>query len=60
MLESKLEKIRFVRVDSDTPERLIAKNDDKSANLSPLEADIVTGMFRSQMPTHRRLSLRMK
>lgn len=50
MLESKLEKTRFVRVDSDTPERLIAKNDDKSANLSPLEADIVTGMFRSQMP----------
>lgn len=50
MLESKLEKTRFVRVDSDTPERLIAKDDKESANLSPLEADILTGMFRSQLP----------
>ncbi len=50
MLESKLEKTRFVRVDSDTPERLIAKSDSNNANLSPLEADILTGMFRSQMP----------
>ncbi len=50
MLESKLEKTRFVRVDSDTPERLIPKNDGNKANLSQLEADILTGMFRSQMP----------
>lgn len=50
MLESKLEKTRFVRVDSDTPERLIAKNDGMDANLSPLEADILTGLFRSQLP----------
>lgn len=50
MLESKLEKTRFVRVDSDTPERLIQKNDGLSSNLTPLEADILTGMFRSQMP----------
>lgn len=50
MLESKLEKTRFVRVDSDTPERLILKNDSKEAELSPLEADILTGMFRSQIP----------
>ena len=50
LLESKLEKTRFVRVDSDTPERLIAKNDGKKANLSPLEADILTGLFRTQLP----------
>lgn len=50
MLESKLEKTRFVRVDSDTPERLIPKSDGNKANLSQLEADILTGMFRSQMP----------
>ena len=50
MLESKLEKTRFVRVDSDTPERLIAKADAKSSDLTPLEADILTGMFRSQLP----------
>lgn len=50
MLESKLEKTRFVRVDSDTPERIIQKNDGLSSNLTPLEADILTGMFRSQIP----------
>lgn len=50
MLESKLEKTRFVRVDSDTPERLIAKAEDKQVDLSPLEIELVSGMFRSQMP----------
>lgn len=50
MLESKLEKTRFVRVDSDTPERLIAKKDTDNSNLSPVEADLLTGMFRSQLP----------
>lgn len=50
MLESKLEKTRFVRVDSDTPERLIQKADAKTADLSPLEADILAGVFRSQLP----------
>lgn len=50
MLESKLEKTRFVRVDSDTPERLIVKDDASKADLSPLEAEILTGMFRSQIP----------
>lgn len=50
MLESKLEKTRFVRVDSDTPERLIRKDDDKKADLSPLQADILTTIFRTQMP----------
>lgn len=50
MLESKLEKTRFVRVDSDTPERLIRKDDDKKADLSPLQADMLTTVFRTQMP----------
>lgn len=50
MLESKLEKTRFVRVDSDTPERLIRKDDDKKAALSPLQADMLTTIFRTQMP----------
>jgi len=50
MLESKLEKTHFVRVDSDTPERLIRKDDTPVADLTPLEASILTGMFRSQMP----------
>lgn len=50
MLESKLEKTRFVRVDSDTPERLIRKDDDKKADLSPLQADMLTTIFSTQMP----------
>ncbi len=50
MLESKLGKSRFVRVDSDTPERLIRKQDEKNADVSPLQADLLTGIFRSQIP----------
>ncbi len=50
MLESKLEKTRFVRVDSDTAERLIPKADDKASELSGLQAELITGIFRSQMP----------
>lgn len=50
-LETKLEKTRFVRVDSETPERLIPKKDSNDqANLTSLEADLLTGMFRTQLP----------
>ncbi|MDE5789775.1 MAG: molecular chaperone HtpG [Muribaculaceae bacterium] len=51
LLESKLEKTRFVRVDSDTPERLIKKEEDKKSDLTPLQADILTGIFRAELPT---------
>lgn len=51
MLESKQEKTRFVRVDSDTPERLIRKSDDNATDLDSLEIEVLTGMFRSQLPT---------
>lgn len=50
MLESKIEKTHFVRVDSDTPERLIRKDDDLKSDLNPLEGELLTGMFRSQLP----------
>lgn len=50
LLESKLQKTRFVRVDSDTPERLIRKEESHDANLTPLQADILTGVFRVGMP----------
>lgn len=50
MLESKLEKVHFARVDSDTPERLIRKDDGNVADLTPLQADLLTGIFRSQLP----------
>lgn len=50
LLESKLEKVRFVRVDSDTPERLINQADAKDSGLSALQADILTGIFRAEIP----------
>ncbi|MCM1369434.1 MAG: molecular chaperone HtpG [Candidatus Amulumruptor caecigallinarius] len=50
MLESKLEKTRFIRVDSDTPERLINKKDESGSNLTPVEADILTSLFKSRIP----------
>lgn len=50
LLESKLEKTRFVRVDSDIPERLIPKKDEEAANLTGIQAELLTGMFRSQLP----------
>ena len=50
LLEQKLEKISFVRVDADIPERLIVKSDVKDAGLTPLQTDIMTTMIRSQIP----------
>ena len=50
MFESKLEKTRFVRVDSDIPERLIPKEDLKNAGLDALQLDIATNLFRSALP----------
>lgn len=50
MLESKLGKTTFVRVDSDVIDNLIRKDDRKAADLTPLQRDIMTTMFRSQTP----------
>ena len=50
LLEQKLEKTSFVRVDADIPERLIVKSDAKDAGLSPLQTDIMTTVVRSQIP----------
>ena len=50
MLESKLGKTTFARVDSDVIDNLIRKDDRKAADLTPLQRDIMTTMFRSQTP----------
>lgn len=50
MLESKLDKIRFVRTDSDTPERLINQGDEQASKLSSLDIELLSGIFRSQIP----------
>ncbi len=50
LIESKEEKIRFVRVDSDIPEHLIHKSDETASTLSAEESDILTGIFSASLP----------
>ena len=50
LLEQKLEKSRFVRVDSDIIDNLIVKADRKSAQLSDTERTVMTELFKSQIP----------
>ena len=50
MLEQKLEKTRYVRVDSDIIDRIIQKEDALKNNLSEEETDNLSETFRSQMP----------
>ena len=50
MLEQKLEKCRFTRVDSDIIDRLIVKEDVKKTELSKEQSDNLSQVFRSQMP----------
>ncbi len=51
MLEQKLEKTRFTRVDADIVDRLIVKNDSKESELVKDDKDSLTETFRSQLPT---------
>lgn len=50
MLEQKFEKSRFTRVDSDTIDRLIIKDENKDSDLDSDSSDNLSQMFRSQMP----------
>ena len=50
MLEQKLEKSRFVRVDSDVADRLIIKEDAKKSELDDDQHDNLSQVFRTQMP----------
>ena len=50
MLEQKLEKSRFSRVDSDVIDRLIQKQDPTKTDLTTEQRDNLTEAFRSQMP----------
>ena len=50
MLEQKLEKRRFTRVDSDIIDRLIVKEDAKKTDLTKEQTDNLSQVFRSQMP----------
>jgi molecular chaperone HtpG len=49
-LEQKFEKSRFTRVDADTIDHLIQKEDTPKSNLSDNERDNLSAVFSSQMP----------
>lgn len=50
LLESKDQKLRFVRVDSDIASNLIPKEEKKALPLSPAEADTLQGIFSDSLP----------
>ena len=50
MLEQKLEKARFTRVDSDVIDRLIVKEDQTSSELAANEQESLSVIFKSQLP----------
>ncbi len=50
MLEQKLEKSHFTRVDSDIIDRLVMKDDVKETGLNESERDNLSAVFKSQMP----------
>lgn len=50
LLESKLEKARFVRVDADVVDNLIPTANKKEADLTAQQRDMLTEIFRSQLP----------
>lgn len=49
-LEQKLEKTRFVRVDSDTVEKLIQKEDNLQTTLTDAQREAMSTIFDSQLP----------
>ena len=49
-LETKLEKTRIVRVDSDTIDNLINKDGKKESDISVLERSVLTGVFTNSIP----------
>ena len=49
--EQKLEKVRFVRVDSDTVERLIPKKESNVVSLTQEQKTALQEVFKSQLPT---------
>lgn len=50
MLEQKLEKCRFTRVDSDVVDKLIVKEEQKGESLEAGRQEVLSVMFKSQLP----------
>ncbi|MDR1744100.1 MAG: molecular chaperone HtpG [Dysgonamonadaceae bacterium] len=51
LMEQKLEKTRFVRVDGDTVDRLIQKEDEAKVELSDKEKEALTDVIKPLLPT---------
>lgn len=51
MLEQKLEKTRFVRVDSDIVDKLIQKEEDVKDQLDDMQRELIVSVFKTQLPT---------
>ena len=51
LLERKFEKTRFTRVDSDTVENLILKEEYKASTLAEAKREVLTAVFDSQLPS---------
>ena len=49
-LEQKLEKTRFVRVDSDSIDKLIAKDEQRAVSLSDVEQKALKALFEGRLP----------
>lgn len=60
MLEQKFEKSRFTRVDSDVIDRLIAKEERKDASLEAGQCDILSSIFRSQLPQMKKVEFNVE
>ncbi len=50
MLERKLEKTHFTRVDGDVVDKLIVKDDNTNNNLDFAKSSVLSSIFKSQMP----------
>ena len=59
LLEQKLEKTRFSRVDADIVDNLIVKDEHKEQTLSANEIDALTSTFKSQLPTVEKVEFMM-
>ncbi len=59
-LEQKFEKSRFVRVDADVAEKLIAKDDAKELKLNNDQRNALTNIFSSQLPKKDKLNFLVK
>ena len=60
MLEQKFEKSRFTRADSDVIDHLIAKEERKDASLEVGQRDILSSVFRSQLPQMKKVEFNVE